>query len=62
MFKFKDLYFANNGWDNNSILKIYVPDAETVILEAEEAYVIYGEYAVDWFKGNTVGLEGVIDE
>lgn len=61
-FKFQDLYFCNNSWDPNSMLKIFVPDCAEVIMEAEKANINYGEYAVGWFKGNAVGLEGVIDD
>lgn len=56
MLKFIDLYMANNSWQVDTMIKIEFAEGNAEIAEAQEAVEDYGDYEVDWFDKNIVGI------
>lgn len=56
MLKFSDLYVANDAWEVDSMLKIFLGLGDERVMEAHDANKEFGEWTVDWFNCNTVGI------
>lgn len=56
MLKFIDLYMANNSWQVDTMIKIEFADGVTEIAQAQDLAEDYGDYEVDWFDNNIVGI------
>lgn len=56
MLKFIDLYMANNAWQVDTMIKIEFAEGETEIAHAQDLAEDYGDYEVDWFDNNIVGI------
>ena len=56
MLKFIDLYMANNVWQVDTMIKIEFAEGDTEIAQAQDLAEDYGDYEVDWFDNNIVGI------
>lgn len=56
MLKFIDLYMANNAWQVDTMIKIEFAEGEGEIAHAQDLAEDYGDYEVDWFDNNIVGI------
>jgi len=56
MLKFIDLYMANNAWQVDTMIKIEFAEGDTEIAQAQDLTEDYGDYEVDWFDNNIVGI------
>lgn len=56
MLKFIDLYMANNSWQVDTMIKIEFAEGDTEIAQAQDLAEDYGDYEVDWFDNNIVGI------
>ena len=56
MLKFIDLYMANNSWQVDTMIKIEFAEGNTEIAQAQDLAEDYGDYEVDWFDNNIVGI------
>lgn len=56
MLKFIDLYMANNAWQVDTMIKIEFAEGYTEIAQAQDLAEDYGDYEVDWFDNNIVGI------
>ena len=56
MLKFIDLYMANNAWQVDTMIKIEFAEGDTEIAQAQDLAEDYGDYEVDWFDNNIVGI------
>ncbi len=56
MLKFIDLYMANNSWQVDTMIKIAFAEGDTEIAQAQDLAEDYGDYEVDWFDNNIVGI------
>lgn len=56
MLKFIDLYMANNAWQVDTMIKITFAEGDTEIAQAQDLAEDYGDYEVDWFDNNIVGI------
>ena len=56
MLKFNDLYMANNAWQVDTMIKIEFAEGDTEIAQAQDLAEDYGDYEVDWFDNNIVGI------
>lgn len=56
MLKLIDLYTANNSWWVDTMIKIEFAEGDAEFAEAQEAVEDYGDYEVDWFDNNIVGI------
>lgn len=56
MLKFIDLYIANNSWQLGTMIKIEFAEGDAEIAEAQDLAEDYGDYEVDWFDNNVVGI------
>lgn len=56
MVKFIDLYKANNAWQVDTMIKIEFAEGDREIAQAQDLAEDYGDYEVDWFDNNVVGI------
>ena len=56
MLNFIDLYMANNAWQVDTMIKVEFADGDTEIAQAQDLAEDYGDYEVDWFDNNIVGI------
>lgn len=56
MLKLIDLYMANNAWQGDTMIKIEFAEGDPEIAQAQDAAEDYGDYEVDWFDKNIVGI------
>lgn len=56
MLKLFDLYMANNAWQVDTMIKIEFAEGDTEIAQAQYVAKDYGDYEVDWFDKNIVGI------
>ena len=56
MLKFIDLYMANNAWQVDTMIKIEFAEGDGEIAQAQDLAEDYGDYEVDWFDNNIVGI------
>lgn len=56
MLKFIDLYMANNAWQVDTMIKIEFAEGDREIAQAQDLAEDYGDYEVDWFDNNVVGI------
>ena len=56
MLKFIDLYIANNSWQVDTMITIEFAEGDTEIAQAQDLAEDYGDYEVDWFDNNIVGI------
>lgn len=56
MLKFIDLYKANNAWQVDTMIKIEFAEGDREIAQAQDLTEDYGDYEVDWFDNNIVGI------
>lgn len=61
MLKFIDLYMANNSWQVDTMIKIEFAEGDTEIAQAQDLAEDYGDYEVDWFDNNIVGIHKGVD-
>lgn len=56
MLKFIDLYAANAAWEVDTMIKIEFAEGDTENALAPILAENYGDYEVDWFDNNVVGI------
>lgn len=56
MLEFIDLYKANNAWQVDTMIKIEFAEGDREIAQAQDLAEDYGDYEVDWFDNNIVGI------